>query len=198
MTEALLQGEPFKRLFFALECEAPQRREIARWRNELGSDLGRAVPSTNFHLTLMFLGAVPTVQIPAICAAAAAVPVPGKPLNVELDRLQAWRVAKALVLAPSQTPVQLRQLVYALQQALLPLGFSDAPREYRAHLTLARDYQGPVPEAMVAADFRLRARHFTLFESRKGRYQPLAQWPLVAMNESTPTPASTMQPPPGL
>jgi len=198
MTEALLQGEPFKRLFFALACEAPQRRDIARWRNELGANLGRPVPSANFHLTLMFLGAVPTVQLPAICAAVAHVSVPGKPLLVELDKLEVWRAAKALVLAPTQTPVQLRQLVYALQQALLALGFTDVPREYRAHLTLARDYQGPVPEAMVAPDFILRARHFTLFESRKGRYEPLQQWPLVVTSESTPTPASTMQPPPGL
>lgn len=178
MIEALEQGEPFKRLFFALECEAPQRRAIARWRNDLGTGLGRPVPSANFHLTLLFLGVVPSAQVPAICAAAAAVPVPGKPLNLVLDRLEIWRSAKALVLAPTQTPVALRQLVYALQQAMLPLGFAEDPRDYRAHLTLARDYQGPVPEAMVAADFFLRARHFTLLESRKGHYWPLAQWPL--------------------
>lgn len=180
MTEALLQGEPFNRLFFALECEAPQRRAIARWRNELGSPLGRAVPSANFHLTLLFLGAVPSAQLPAICAAASAVPVPGKSLSVQLDRLEAWRAARALVLTPTQTPAALRQLVYDLQQAMLPMGFAEAPREYRAHLTLARNYHGPVPEAQVAADFYLRARHFTLFESRKGRYWPLAQWPLMA------------------
>ncbi|MCY1451497.1 RNA 2',3'-cyclic phosphodiesterase [compost metagenome] len=89
-----------------------------------------------------------------------------------------WRPAKALVLVPTQPPAALRQLAYALQQAMLPLGFTDAPREYRPHLTLARDYHGPVPEAQIAADFILRARHFTLYESRRGRYLPLAQWPL--------------------
>ncbi|MNZ51508.1 2'-5'-RNA ligase [compost metagenome] len=179
MTEALEQGEPFKRLFFALECEASQRRAIARWRNELGTGIGRPVPSANFHLTLMFLGAVPNAQVAGICAAAAAVPVPGKSVTVALDRLEVWRPARALVLTPTKTPAVLRQLVYALQQAMLPLGFSETPREYRAHLTLARRYQGPVPEAMVAAEFLLRARQFTLFESRKGRYWSLAQWPLL-------------------
>lgn len=180
MSEILQQGEPFKRLFFALECESSQRRAIARWRNELGSGLGRPVPSSNFHLTLMFLGAVPTAQLPAICAAAEAVAVPGKTLTLVLDALQTWRSANALVLAPTQTPAALRQLVYALQQAMLPLGFAGAARDYRPHLTLAHGYQGPVPEALVPADFLLRARHFTLFESRKGRYWPLAQWPLGA------------------
>ncbi|PRA62370.1 RNA 2',3'-cyclic phosphodiesterase [Pseudomonas sp. MYb187] len=178
MVETLESGEPFKRLFFALACEPAQRRDIARWRNELGSGLGRPVPSVNFHLTLMFLGSVATAQLPAILAAAAQVKVPQKPLTVMLDRLEVWRPAKALVLVPTQPPAALRQLAYALQQAMLPLGFTDAPREYRPHLTLARDYHGPVPEAQIAADFILRARHFTLYESRRGRYLPLAQWPL--------------------
>ncbi|MEG1038843.1 MAG: RNA 2',3'-cyclic phosphodiesterase [Pseudomonas sp.] len=173
-------GEPFKRLFFALDCTPDQRRALAQWRSELRMEKGRPVPSTNFHLTLMFLGSVDTAQLPAILAAAGAVKVPGQSITVALDRLEVWRSAKALVLAPSETPVALRQLVYSLQQALLPLGFAEAPREYRPHLTLARDYQGPPPEALVAADFVLRARHFTLYESRKGRYWPLAQYSVGA------------------
>lgn len=171
-------GEPFKRLFFAVDCTPTQRRAIAQWRSELGMDNGRPVPSANFHLTLMFLGTAGTAQLPAILAAAAAVKVPGEPLTVALDRLEVWRPAKALVLAPSETPVALRQLVYALQQALLPLGFAEAPREYRPHLTLFRDFHGPVPEALEAPQFNLKVRHFTLFESRRGRYWPLAHWPL--------------------
>ena len=171
-------GEPFKRLFFAVDCTPTQRRAIAQWRSELGMDNGRPVPSANFHLTLMFLGTAGTAQLPAILAAAAAVKVPGEPLTVALDRLEIWRPAKVLVLAPSQTPVVLRQLVYALQQALLPLGFAEAPREYRPHLTLFRDFHGPVPEALEAPQFSLKVRHFTLFESRRGRYWPLAHWPL--------------------
>ncbi|MNJ28922.1 2'-5'-RNA ligase [compost metagenome] len=173
-------GEPFKRLFFALECAPTQRRAIAHWRSELGTVLGRPVASANFHLTLMFLGSVATAQLPAVLAAAAQVNVPQKPLTVLLDRLEVWRPAKALVLVPTQPPGALRQLVYGLQQAMLPLGFADAPREYRPHLTLARDYHGPVPEAQAAADFSLRARHFTLLESRRGQYLPLAQWSLEA------------------
>lgn len=172
-------GEPFKRLFFALDCAPAQRRAIAQWRRDLGSDIGRPVPSANFHLTLMFVGSVDTVQLPSILAAADGVKVPDEAVMLVLDRLEVWRSAKALVLAPSQTPAALRQLVYALQQALLPLGFVEA-RDYRPHLTLARDYRGAVPETSTEADFVLRARQFTLFESRKGQYWPLAHWPLLA------------------
>jgi 2'-5' RNA ligase len=95
-----------------------------------------------------------------------------------LDRLQVWQRASALVLEAQQTPPALLQLVYSLQQALLPLGVEAADREYRPHLTLARDYRGQPPEASSAPDFYLAARHFTLYESRKGAYWPLAQWPL--------------------
>ncbi|MGE8391695.1 RNA 2',3'-cyclic phosphodiesterase [Pseudomonas sp. BIGb0427] len=171
-------GEPFKRLFFALDCAPQQRRAIARWRSELELKSARPVPSANFHLTLMFVGAAGTAQLPAILAGAAGVKVAGEPLTVVLDRLQVWRPAKALVLVPSQTPAALRQLAYALQQAMLALGFTEDPRDYRPHLTLARDYRGSEPEALVPAEFILHARHFSLFESRKGQYWPLAQWPL--------------------
>ena len=173
------QGEPFKRLFFALPCATAQRRAIAQWRNALGLGSGRPVPAENFHLTLIFLGSVAVAQIPGICAAAAQVRTPGEPLTVALDRLDAWRRAGVLLLAPAQTPQPLLQLVYALQQAMLALGFVDAPREYRPHLTLMRDFREPVPESETPPDFHLNARHFALFESHKGRYRSLAEWPLM-------------------
>jgi 2'-5' RNA ligase len=103
---------------------------------------------------------------------------PGERLTVELDRLDAWRRAGVLVLAPEQTPPALLRLVYDLEQALLPFGLEDAPREFRPHLTLARDYRVPVPEATTPPEFFLRADRFTLFESHKGRYRALAEWPL--------------------
>ena len=169
---------PSKRLFFALPCEPPQCRAIAQWRSSLGHLEGRPIAAQNFHLTLMFLGEVAVTQLPGICAAAALVRVPGEPLRVRLDQLQAWHRAGMLLLVPSEPAPALLQLVYALQQAMLALGFVDAPREYRAHLSLVRDFHAPVPEADSAPDFVLDARHFVLFESHKGRYRALAQWPL--------------------
>jgi 2'-5' RNA ligase len=174
------QAEPLKRLFFALPCAPAQRRDIAQWRSALELRSGRPVPAENFHLTLMFLGSVAVTQIPAIRAAAATVRTPGEPLMVPLDRLDAWRRSGILFLAPEQEPLALRQLVYALQQALLPLGFVDEPRGFRPHLTLMRDYREPVPESNAPPNFHLSSGHFSLFESHQGRYRPLAEWPLVA------------------
>lgn len=170
------KGEPFKRLFFALDCTESQRRAIAQWRRGLGLRNGKPVPTENFHLTLLFLGDVETAQVPAICAAVDGLRLPSAPLRLVLDQLQGWPRSGVLVLAPRQAPPALRQLVYALQQALLPLGFIEQAREFRPHLTLSREFRGEVPEAGAAPEFFLTARHFTLFESRKGRYWPLGQW----------------------
>lgn len=171
-------GSPFKRLFFALPVSDDQRRSVAQWRRQLELRSGKPVPADNFHLTLLFLGDVDSAQLPALCAAVDQIKRPAAPLRVLLDQLQVWPRAEALVLQASDAPPALRQLVYALEQAALGLGIARSSREYRAHLTLARDFQGQVPEASVPADFYLSARHFTLYESRKGRYLPLAQWSL--------------------
>ncbi|WP_223506595.1 RNA 2',3'-cyclic phosphodiesterase [Pseudomonas sp. GL-RE-29] len=170
--------EPFKRLFFALDCPPAQRKVIAHWRSALQLRSGRPVPVENFHLTLKFLGSVGIAQIADICTAAASVRTPGERLTVALDRLDVWRRAGVLVLAPEQASPALLRLVYDLEQALLPLGLEDAPREFRPHLTLARDYRAPVPESATPPEFILRADRFTLFESHKGRYRALAEWPL--------------------
>lgn len=174
-----LDLEPFKRLFLALECSPAQRQAIIQWRRALGLRSGKPVPSENLHLTLLFLGDVSSAQIPALCAAIDALQRPRAPLRLCLDRLQVWPRSNVLVLEPQQSPQVLNRLVYALQQALLPLGIRDQVREFRPHLTLSRDFRADVPEATAAPEFLLSARHFTLFESRKGRYWPLAHWPLA-------------------
>ncbi|MGJ3438782.1 RNA 2',3'-cyclic phosphodiesterase [Pseudomonas sp. Je.1.5.c] len=177
--EARPTGSPFKRLFFALSLSEAQHRAIAQWRRELGLRSGKPVPAENFHLTLLFLGDVDAAQLPALCAAVDSISRPQAPLRLVLDRLQVWPRPGVLVLEAEQTPPALRQLVYALEQAALALGIARESRDYRPHLTLAREFRGQLPEAGSAPEFFLSARHFTLYESRKGRYWPLAQWPLL-------------------
>jgi 2'-5' RNA ligase len=168
-----------KRLFFALDCPPVQRKAIAQWRGELGLRTGKPVPAENFHLTLLFLGAVPLVQINQVCQAASKVRTPGEALRISLDRLQVWHRPGVLSLAPEQAPQALLRLVYALEQAMLPFGFEETPREFRPHLTLARDYRAPEPESALPPEFFLRAERFALFESHKGRYRVLQDWPLT-------------------
>lgn len=171
-------GAPTRRLFFALACPALQRQAIAHWRNSLNLRSGRRIPASQFHLTLLFLGEVELSLLPAVLAAAATIRTPSPRLEVPLDRLDAWRRPGVLFLAPEQAPPSLLRLAYDLEQAMQPLGLMPEHNDYRPHLTLARDYRTPPPEAIVAPDFFITASHFTLFESHKGHYLPVQAWPL--------------------
>lgn len=115
--------KPFKRLFFALPVSDAQRRALAQWRRGLNLRSGKPVPAANFHVTLLFLGDVDTAHVPAICAVVDQLALPATAPRLLLDRLQVWQRASALVLEAQQTPPALLQLVYSLQQALLPLGW---------------------------------------------------------------------------
>ncbi|WDM61181.1 RNA 2',3'-cyclic phosphodiesterase [Pseudomonas sp. NEEL19] len=178
-------GSPFKRLFFALPVSDVQRRALAQFRRGLNLRSGKPVPAANFHVTLLFLGDVDAALVPAICATVDQLALPGRVPRLTLDRLQVWQRSSALVLEAQQVPAALMRLVYGLQQALLPFAGQADKRDYRPHLTLARDYRGDLPEAGSASAFFIGAPHFTLYESRKGAYWPLAQWPL-APSSATP------------
>ncbi|WP_338525023.1 RNA 2',3'-cyclic phosphodiesterase [Pseudomonas batumici] len=179
-----LSNEPQSRLFFALSCPSTLRKAISQWRTSLSLSIGRPVPAANFHLTLLFLGSVDKAQIAEVCAAASKVTAPGKALTVVLDRLEVWRKSKALVLTPEDAPPELMRLSYALEQAMLVFGHDQEHKDFRPHLTLARDYRSPVPEAGSQPEFLLRADRFTLYESHKGQYRALAEWPLVQPAEA--------------
>jgi 2'-5' RNA ligase len=173
-----LINEPQSRLFFALTCSAPLRKAISQWRAFLSLRAGRPVPAANFHLTLLFLGSVDQAQIAEICTTASKIKVTGKPLTLVLDRLEVWRKSKALVLTPEDAPSELMRLSYALEQAMLRFGQDQEHKEFRPHLTLARDYQSTVPEEGSPPEFTLRADFFALYESHKGQYRVIAEWPL--------------------
>lgn len=173
-----MSHEPQSRLFFALSCPATLRKAISQWRTSLSLRAGRPVPAANFHLTLLFLGAVDKARIADVCAAASKVKVPGKNLSVHLDTMEGWRKSGVLVLAPGDPCPDLMRLSYALEQAMSGFGQDKEAKEFRPHLTLARDWRLPVPEAVSPPDFVLRADRFVLFESHKGQYRALAEWPL--------------------
>jgi 2'-5' RNA ligase len=72
------------------------------------------------------------------------------------------------------------RLSYALEQAILPFGRDEEHKEFRPHLTLTRDYRYPVPEMSSPPEFFLRADRFALYESHKGQYRMIAEWPLTS------------------
>ena len=93
MTDDAHRDEPSKRLFFALDCPPAQRKAIAQWRAELGLRTGKPVPADNFHLTPLFLGAVPLAQIGEVCEAAGNVRTPGEHFGSHLDACRSCNAA---------------------------------------------------------------------------------------------------------
>lgn len=100
-------------------------------------------------------------------------------MTVVLDRLDAWQKSKVLVLSPEDPTVEMMRLSYALDQAILLFVRDEEHKEFRPHLTLTRDYRSPAPEASIAPEFFLRADRFALYESHKGQYRMIAEWPLT-------------------
>ncbi|UTN84660.1 hypothetical protein NMC41_23080 [Pseudomonas aeruginosa] len=60
------------RLFFALPCPPPLAERIGRWRDSRPLS-GRQVATANLHLTLAFLGPVPSSRLVALLDMAAAI-----------------------------------------------------------------------------------------------------------------------------
>ncbi|MGP5984607.1 RNA 2',3'-cyclic phosphodiesterase [Pseudomonas aeruginosa] len=125
----------FLRLFFALPCPPPLAERIGRWRDDRPLP-GRQVATANLHLTLAFLGQVPSARLEALLDMAAA--IEAAPFDLYLDRLLRWRNG-ILLLAPSQPPGALLRLRRALRSGLAELELPVETRSFSAHLTLARD-----------------------------------------------------------
>lgn len=119
------------RLFFALPCPPPLAERIGRWRDDRPLP-GRQVATANLHLTLAFLGQVPSARLEALLDMAAA--IEAAPFDLYLDRLLRWRNG-ILLLAPSQPPGALLRLRRALRSGLAELELPVETRSFSAHLT---------------------------------------------------------------
>lgn len=52
------------------------------------------------------------------------------------------------------------------------------------HLAPSGDYRSSVPETDNQPEFFLRADRFALYESHKGQYRVIADWPLAQPSEA--------------
>jgi len=140
---------------------------------------GRAVPSDNIHLTLVFLGNVPRPRLDEIEALAAT--IDARSFALAVDRLEYWRHNRILWAGAEECPEALRALVAALEQVLLAAGFQFDRRPYVPHVTLLRNVRrGPAerripPVAWPVADFALVE---SVQLERTTLYEVLRRWPL--------------------
>ena len=171
-----------KRLFFALWPEEGLQQQLYGLAGQiLEAHAGRRVVVKNIHLTLAFLGSVTESDQTRYEAAASG--VSGSAIPLTLDQVGCFRRAGVLWVGPSRIPEELLVLVRDLNQALRSCGFTPESREYRAHLTLARnirrcpdrDIRLP-PISWTVGKFVLAQSHT---ESHGATYEILHRWELV-------------------
>jgi 2'-5' RNA ligase len=173
-------AEP-RRLFFALWPDPPLRDQVVCTVRPIAAlATGRLQQPQQWHVTLVFLGAVPAAKLPVAHEAASA--VRAEPFELALDTLEYWRRAGVLCLTAQRTPHALERLVSVLRDELGQRGFAMEQRAYRPHLTLARRVRSP--PALPAPDpLCWPATGFVLVESISGPqgsiYTVLADWRLT-------------------
>jgi 2'-5' RNA ligase len=143
------------RLFLALWPDDAVRHAIGEHARawSLPSDCVRYGP-LDWHVTLHFLGSVPTERVPEI---AAGVDVPLEPFELALDQPLMWPRGLAVVIA-SQVPPALKVLHDRLGHALRDMEQAVELRPYRPHLTLARRADGAVrPRAAAPVVWPVRS-----------------------------------------
>ena len=174
------------RLFFALqpppELGAPLLATAAPLLVALQSP---AVPVSNLHATLSFVGAVAPERLHDLRSAAAR--VRGAPIELCFDLFEFWDKPRVLIAGTSQASPAAEALSLALHESTIAAGFAPDQKPFRAHLTLARKISpteaGKISwPQKIAPGFVVRCDRFALMESRRAEhgsvYSVIDSWPL--------------------
>lgn len=132
------------RLFLALWPD-PAVRHLLRERRDLWDWPRGASPvhPDKLHVTLHFLGSVPSERVPDLRRGFA---LPFTPFALTFGVPRLWHNGIA-VLEPLSEPPELLQLHAGLSSALVALGLQPEARKYRPHVTFARRASGVVVPA---------------------------------------------------
>ena len=169
-----------QRLFFALwPSDALRAQMAAEVAPIVARGEGRAIPPQNLHITLAFLGGVASEKVAAVMAVAAEIESP--PLRLSIERMEVWRDAGILCMTPATAP-ELAELVDRLRIKLLARQLEPDQKEFRPHVTLARDWRERHVDGSIGP-FEWRADEFVLVESAATRdgsaYRIVGRWPLT-------------------
>jgi 2'-5' RNA ligase len=162
------------RLFFALWPDADAAAQLADIAGKLAFEgPGRLVKPGNYHVTLAFLGEVPSAQLAKWQQIGLA--LSASRCTIEFDALEYWPEPKVVAAVAHEPPAALIELWTQLRAA------ADLPR-LRAHVTLARKVvQAPVLQAMSVITWR--ANSVSLVRSETGgaesAYTVVDTWPLL-------------------
>jgi RNA 2',3'-cyclic 3'-phosphodiesterase len=185
------------RLFAALDLDAAARRAVAEVqgavRSALDTDL-RWVSSDQMHLTLVFLGDVPTFRVDGIVASLSK-PWPQPPFDILFAGLGVFPLRgapRALWMGIREGEANLQALQLEIANRAASVHRDAAPGRFRPHLTLARFRRSRPADGRAVRDLapiepgiRQRIDHVTLYESVLSsgppRYRQLARANLTSL-----------------
>jgi 2'-5' RNA ligase len=172
-----------QRLFFALWPSDEFREQLVSATRTAARDSGgRVIPPENLHVTLLFLGQVPSARFEAVQRAGdAAANAPA--FEVSFDRAEVWGRANLLCLSTSTTPAAASALEQKLRHSLRDEMSGTSEHEFRPHITLARDLpRRSRPEPIQP--LLMKVNDFVLVQSRPGpsgsQYSVVTRWPLIS------------------
>jgi 2'-5' RNA ligase len=139
------------RLFIAIELPPAVHKYLARVQELLRPELPAVAwtPPDNLHITLKFLGQVPDLDVPAVCAALDS--IPAKPsMHLRASGMLCFpprRPLRILGVSMAGDVEPLIALARDIDQCCGHLGFEPERRRFQPHVTLGRA-RGTVPGFM--------------------------------------------------
>jgi 2'-5' RNA ligase len=185
-------GPDVRRLFFAVDPPGPACDDLAAALEPLRSVPGapRWTDPGRWHLTLLFLGAVPAGTLPALVERAGPAVAQAPPMTLRLcggGRFGSLRRPQVAWTGLDGDVAPLTSLAARLAAAARSLRLEVEERPFRAHLTLGRWRPGQRADGTVTdrlADYRgpdWPVTEVRLVESRLGpapTHETLAAWPV--------------------
>ncbi|NQT39834.1 MAG: RNA 2',3'-cyclic phosphodiesterase [Planctomycetes bacterium] len=181
------------RTFVAVEIGAEIRSRAGELIEQLRDTPANVkwVDPANMHLTLKFLGEIPTAEIPRICKAVGEATAPVAPFPMEVRGAGAFptvRRPRTVWLGTEAGGEDLVSLHGRIETALAELGFRTEHRRFQPHLTIGRVRRSPIgiddlgQRLDGAADYtagRTQVTEVVVFSSRLDRagptYEPLGR-----------------------
>jgi 2'-5' RNA ligase len=131
-------GIKSQRLFFALWPEQNVRQQLLRNYHAI-ADLrgqGKPVSDCNLHITLHFLGNIPTDRIE--CFLRQAELVKGRPFDLKIDSCGWFKKPKVFWFGTDRVPSELSRVHQQLGELISDCDYLTDQRTYRPHVTMAR------------------------------------------------------------
>ena len=139
------------RAFVAIELPEEARRGLASLRRELERKehgFVKWVDPQGIHLTLKFLGNIPSKRIPEITQALEKVAGATAPFHLEISGLGAFpnsKQVRVFWVGIAGEVEKLSRFQQSIESALAALGFAKEERPFVPHLTVARVREGASP-----------------------------------------------------